>query len=106
MKIAIRMAGISAEIRKPTLSSGNRVSKSAARWKAWFYLPLSASIQPDKPLSGAFAKLRKASISSVMSVCLSVRIEHLSSHSMDFHEILYLSTLRKSVEKIQLSLTL
>jgi len=71
MKIAVRMAGISAEIRKPTLSSGNRVSKSVARWKAWFYLPLSASIQPTTQLSGTFAKLRKASTSFVMSVCSS-----------------------------------
>jgi hypothetical protein len=38
---------------------------------------------------GAFAKLRKATISFVMSVCvrLSVRTEQLGSHWTDFHEI-------------------
>jgi hypothetical protein len=36
---------------------------------------------------GTFAKLRKATISFVMSVCLSVRMEQLCSHWMDFHEI-------------------
>jgi len=40
---------------------------------------------------GAFAKLRKATISFLMSVSLSVRLsvrmEHLVSHWADFHEI-------------------
>ena len=40
---------------------------------------------------GAFAKLRKATINVVMSfclsVCLSIRMEQLSSHWADFHEI-------------------
>jgi len=36
---------------------------------------------------GALAKLRKATIIIVMSLCLSVSMEHLGSHSMDFHEI-------------------
>ena len=44
---------------------------------------------------GTFAKLR---------LCPSVRIEQLGSHWTDFHEILYLRVLRKSVEKIQVSL--
>ena len=35
----------------------------------------------------AFAKLRKATISFVMSVCLSVRMEQLGHHWEDFHEI-------------------
>jgi len=51
---------------------------------------------------GAFAKLRKATVSSVMS-CLSVRMEQLGSHSTDFHEIVFPSFF-KSVEKIQVSL--
>jgi hypothetical protein len=38
-------------------------------------------------LLDALAKLRKATISFVMSVCLSVRMEQLGSHSTDFHEI-------------------
>ena len=53
---------------------------------------------------GAFAKLHKATISFVMSVCSSVRIEQLGSHWTDFHEIWYMSIFRKSVEKIQVSL--
>jgi hypothetical protein len=38
----------------------------------------------------AIAKLRKATISFVMSVCPSVRIEQLAPHRKDFHEICYL----------------
>ena len=53
---------------------------------------------------GAFAKLQKATISFVMAVHLSVRMEQLGSHWTDFHEILYLRIFRKSVEKIQVSL--
>jgi len=48
--------------------------------------------------------LRKATISFVMPVRLSVRMEQLGSHWTDFCEILYLSILRKSVEEIQISL--
>jgi hypothetical protein len=54
---------------------------------------------PD--ILGAFAKLRKATISFVVSVRPSVRIEQLGSHCRDFHEIWYLSNFQKSVEKIQ-----
>ena len=49
---------------------------------------------------GAFAKLRKATVSFVMSVCM----KQLGSHWKDFHEIWYLSIFRKSVKKIQFSL--
>ena len=52
------------------------------------------------PLLGAFAKLRKATISFVMSV----RTEHLVTHRTNFHEFLYLSIFRKTVLKIQVSL--
>ena len=41
----------------------------------------------SKAILGAFAKLRKATISFVMSVRLSVRMEQLDSHLTDFHEI-------------------
>jgi hypothetical protein len=54
---------------------------------------------------GAFEKLRKRTISFVMSVCLSVRpsvrVEQLGCHWQEFNEITYLSIFRKSVEKIQ-----
>jgi len=53
---------------------------------------------------GEFAKLRKATISIVVSVRLSVRMEQLGSHWTDFHEIWYLRIFRKSVTKIHLSL--
>ena len=36
---------------------------------------------------GAFAKLRKATISFVMSVCLSDRMEQLDAHWTGFDEI-------------------
>jgi len=45
----------------------------------------------------------KASVSFV-SARLSVRMEQLGSHWTDFHEILYLTVFRKSVDKIQVSL--
>jgi len=41
--------------------------------------------------------------SPCLSVCLSVRIEQLSSHLTGFHEILYLGIFGKSVQKIQFS---
>jgi hypothetical protein len=53
---------------------------------------------------GAFAKLPKATISFVMSVRPSVRMEQLGFHWTDFHEIWYLGIFRKSVEKIKVSL--
>jgi len=52
---------------------------------------------------GAFAKLRKATSSFVVSVRLSVGMEKLGSHWTDFHEIWYLRFFRKSVKKIQVS---
>ena len=54
---------------------------------------------------GAFARLRKATIGFVMTVCLSVRVEQLGSNWTDFHEIRYLRIFRKHVEKIQVLLT-
>ena len=59
---------------------------------------------------GSFAKLSKATISFVMSVCpfvrpslcLSVRMEQLFFHRTGFHEIWYLNICRKPVKKLQL----
>jgi len=52
----------------------------------------------------SFARLRKANVSFVMSVCLSVlrsfRTEQFGSHLTDFHEILYVRIIRNYVEKI------
>jgi hypothetical protein len=39
------------------------------------------------PFLGAFAKLRKATISLFTYVCLSVHLEQLGKHWTDFHEI-------------------
>ena len=61
-------------------------------------------------LLDAFAKLRRATISFVVStsarlfVCLSVRISQLGFHRTGFHEIWYSSIFRKNVENIQVSL--
>jgi len=52
---------------------------------------------------GAFAKLRKMTISFVTAVRPSVRME-LGSYWKNFHEILYLRIFRKSVGKMQVSL--
>jgi hypothetical protein len=53
---------------------------------------------------GTFTKLWKATISFVMSVCLSIHMEQLSSHWTDIHEICYLRIFWKSVKKIPVSL--
>jgi hypothetical protein len=53
---------------------------------------------------GAFAKLRKANVSFVMSVCPSVSMEQLGSDWTDFDETWHLSIFRKSIENIQVSL--
>jgi hypothetical protein len=53
---------------------------------------------------GAFAKLRKATISFVISVRPSVRMERLGSPWTDFREVWYLRIFRKSAEQIQVSL--
>jgi hypothetical protein len=49
---------------------------------------------------GALAKLRKATVRFVMSVCPpppATHMEQLGSHWTDFYEILYLSIFRRSV---------
>jgi hypothetical protein len=53
---------------------------------------------------GAFAKLRQATVSFVMSVCPSIRVDQLGSQWMNFHVISYLSVLHKFVEKFQVLL--
>ena len=57
---------------------------------------------------GIFSKLWKATITIVMSVCpsicLVIRMEQLSSHWIDSHEILHSRTFRISAQKINVSL--
>ena len=59
-------------------------------------------------ISGAFAKLQKATVSFVKSVRPparpSNRMEQLVFYWTDFHGISYLNRFRKSVEKVQVSL--
>jgi len=57
-------------------------------------------------MSIIFKRVRKIANSDyfAMSVCLSVRMEQLSSLWTDFHEIWYLNIFRNYVEKIQVSL--
>jgi len=60
----------------------------------------------------AFAKMRSAAITFVMSVYLSVcqsfrlsvSMEQLGSHWTDWHEVSYLSIFRKFVENVPVSL--
>ena len=51
------------------------------------------------PVLGAFIKLQKVTISLVMSVCPSVRMEQTGSHWMYFYEIWYLKIYRNFVEE-------
>jgi hypothetical protein len=53
---------------------------------------------------GTFAKLWKAAVSFVMSVCMSGRTDQLAFHQTGFHENLYLSIFHNSVEKIEVLL--
>ena len=53
---------------------------------------------------GAFAKLRNANISFVMSVFLSFRLKQLGSQCTDFYEILCLGIFQESAQKILVSL--
>jgi hypothetical protein len=59
---------------------------------------------PPFEFQSVFARLRKSTISFVISVCPSVRKEELWSHRIYFYEILYLIIIRKSVEYIKVSL--
>jgi len=56
----------------------------------------------DRPFLGAFAKLRKATVSFLMTVSPSVHMEQLGSHRTDFYDIQ--EFLEKYIEKIQVSL--
>ena len=60
----------------------------------------SKTIKMGPCILDAFAKLRKATVSFVMSV----RMGKLGSHRTDFDEIVYLEIFRKTVQKIQVSL--
>jgi hypothetical protein len=51
------------------------------------YTPQNSTPLVNPLVLGAFAKFRKATISFVMSVRLSVRMEQFGSHWADFHEI-------------------
>jgi len=73
--------------------------------KFWKILFCFCRHYPTFVFLGVFAKLRKATLSFVMSIRLplgpSVRIEQLGSHSMEFNEIWYLIVYRTSIEKFK-----
>jgi hypothetical protein len=48
-----------------------------------------------------FTKLQKATVSFIMSVRLSVRMEQLGFQWTDFKQVFYFRIFRKSIEKIQ-----
>jgi hypothetical protein len=54
---------------------------------------------------GVFANLRKATISFIMALLISVHMEQLGSYWKDFHDILCLRIFRKPVEETQISVT-
>jgi hypothetical protein len=58
----------------------------------------------NRSILGAFAKLRKATISFVMPICTFVRKDELGFHWTDFHVIFIRVFFEKSIEKIQVSL--
>jgi hypothetical protein len=60
---------------------------------------VSVIMHTRQTVLGAFVKLRKATVSFVMSVCLS-GLEKLLSLCKDFRGILYLKIFRKCIEKI------
>ena len=70
-----------------------RLIPGAYVYRMWCHKPTANYLE----WLGAFAKLRKATISFVMSVCLSVRTEQIGSHWKNCHENSYLSIFRKSV---------
>jgi hypothetical protein len=77
----------------------------------YFSVTASGSLQLDviwkwEEILIAFRRVRKIARSDykLRHVCPSVRMEQRGSHWTDFDEILYLCFLRKSVEKIQVSL--
>ena len=70
------------------------------KFNKWKFHRTSLGILNIISVLGAFAKLPKATVSFVMSACLSVRMEQLGSHWMYFHEIRHLSIFRKYLEKI------
>jgi len=74
---------------------------------AFIYLPHKPIMLQAASFLGAFAELRKVTISFVTSVRPSVHIslEQLGSHCTDFHEISYLRIFKNSVKKIQVSIT-
>ena len=85
------------------LKNWGRARKICARICVATRTVVSASFWWHQQFLGAFAKLRKGSVSFVMSVRPFVRVEQLCPHWTDFHEICYFAMFRKSVEKIQFS---
>ena len=68
------------------------------------YLCVWFRVSEQTVILRSLSKIAESDYSLRQSVLPSVRMGQLGSHWTDFHEILYLSILRKSVEKIQIPL--
>jgi len=86
------------EIKHYWKSLGLSCDRKSDVWSMTSYCELGFSF-----FLGAFAKLRKPTFIFVVSVRPSVRMEQLSSHRKDFHEIWYLRIFGKPVYKIKIS---
>jgi hypothetical protein len=86
--------------------SGN-AEDSCLLW-CWLCTQWHSIIKQNKWQLHAFAEFRKATVTFVMSVCLSVclsvRMQQIGCHGTDFNEIWYSGIFRESVDKIQVSL--
>jgi hypothetical protein len=92
--------------KKPQVATGDRVSKTKVEKRKICTL-LRNQLGPSRslqPFSGAFAKVRKTTISFVMSVCPSICPLGTTRLPMNgFHETWYLKVCWKAVETIQFS---
>ena len=65
-----------------------------------FFGTVCKSLLDESVFLGAYGRLRKATVSFVMSICFSAHMVQLGFHSMAFHEALYLMIRRKSVVQV------
>ena len=85
-------------LRRCYVTITGRYFSSATSWRSSFFL--FGSYRPHFLFLGALPKLPQATVSFVVSVCLSVRMEQLGSHWTNFHDIWVF--FRNSVEEILL----
>jgi hypothetical protein len=98
-------------LHKPSIWNRSVPLARAAYWLQmdhYFFPPYLSQVMTLSVITWVFyalAKLRKATISFVTYVCLSVRpsfhMKQMGSQLSDFHKILYLNVFRKFLEKIR-----